>query len=131
MKRDDDQLERLITNAVRGTPHRSAPATLERRILNALDRRSTEPWWRKEFARWPPLARMAFLVACAGLAYVALAAPLWLWESSRDALPTEVSLLQTLALTVRVIVKHLPSVLVYSALAALVALYGVLFGVGA
>ena len=131
MKRDHEHLERLINEAVRGVPQRTAPAKLEDRVLSALEGRAREPWWRKDFARWPVVARIAFLIASAGLVYLVLGAPLWLWESSRASLPAEISLVQTLAQTVRIVVQHLPSVFVYSALAALVMLYGTLFGVGA
>lgn len=131
MTPSEAQLERLIAEAVRGAGRRTAPASLEARVLNAIERRSSLPWWRRDFARWPAVARLAFVIGAAGLAYLALGAPLWLWESSRAALPAEISWMQVLAETVRVIIDHLPSVFVYSALAALVLLYGTLFGVGA
>lgn len=131
MKCNDEHLERLVAAALRGTAPRTAPPSLERRVLRAIENRAARPWWREEFGRWPALARAAFLIASAGLVYLALGAPLWLWESSRAGLPAELSLLQTLMQTPRVIVEHLPSVLVYSAIAALVMLYATLFGVGA
>lgn len=131
MRPDNEQLERLVNDAVRGTSQRTAPATLERRVMKAIEQRSAEPWWRKDFARWPAFVRVGFLIAGAGLAYLAFSAPLWLWESSRDALPAELTFVQMMAQVVRVVIDRLPSVFVYSALAALAMLYGTLFGVGA
>jgi hypothetical protein len=100
-------------------------------VLTAVSRRSSQSWWRKDFAHWPVLARLAFVGAGAGLLYLTLGAPLWLWESSRSALPAEISWLQSLMQIVRVVVDHLPSVFVFGGLAALVMLYATLFGVGA
>jgi hypothetical protein len=54
-----------------------------------------------------------------------------LLESSRGALPAEISWLQSLMQIVRVVISHLPSVFVFGGLAALVMLYATLFGVGA
>jgi hypothetical protein len=131
MRRDPEQLERLITHALRNAPPKAAPASLERRVLGALSQRSSQSWWRKDFGQWPVLARLAFVGAGAGLLYLTLGAPLWLWESSRGALPAEISWLQSLMQLFRVVVDHLPSVFVFGALAALVMLYATLFGVGA
>lgn len=131
MTRSEEQLERLISEVVRGAGRRTAPATLEARVLKAIERRSALPWWRRDFGRWPAFVRLAFVIASPALAYLALGAPLWLWKSSRAALPAEFSLVQALVETVRVIIDHLPSVFVYGALAALALLYGALFGVGA
>lgn len=131
MRLDNEQLERVVNDAVRSTSLRTAPASLERRVMKAIEQRAAEPWWRKDFARWPAWVRIGFLIAGAGLVYLAFSAPLWLWESSRGALPAELTFMQMMAQTVRVIVDHLPSVFVYSALAALAMLYGTLFGVGA
>jgi hypothetical protein len=131
MRRDPEQLERLISHALRNAPPKAAPASLERRVLQALSRRSSESWWRKDFAQWPVLARLAFFGAGAGLLYLTLGAPLWLLESSRGALPAEISWLQSLMQIVRVVISHLPSVFVFGGLAALVMLYATLFGVGA
>ena len=131
MRRDPEHLERLISHALRNAPPKAAPTNLERRVLGALSRRSSQSWWRKDFAQWPVLARLAFVGAGAGLLYLTLGAPLWLWESSRSALPAEISWLQSLMQIFRVVVDHLPSVFVFGALAALVMLYATLFGVGA
>ena len=82
-----ESLERLIDAAARGVPRRSAPPTLEERVLRAIDARAATPWWRKDFGHWPALARLLFVAAAVGVIALVLGAPSWIWESSREALP--------------------------------------------
>jgi hypothetical protein len=63
----DRELEVRLGRALRTLPERRAPATLESRVLDALARRAPLPWWRRSFAQWPAVARVAFGVTSAVL----------------------------------------------------------------
>lgn len=69
----EPRLERALHLALRRLPHRSAPASLEPRVLAELARREDLPWWRLSFPHWPLLARLCFLALSAGLAGLGLA----------------------------------------------------------
>ncbi|MGH8178299.1 MAG: hypothetical protein ACREV5_18740, partial [Steroidobacter sp.] len=112
-------------------PHRAAPATLERRVLVELERRAVQPWWRKDFLYWPVLARLAFLVASAGVVRWVLGAPDWVRESALVDLPPQISWIQATANAIVFVVDHLPGLVVYGGLAVLVLLYVAFFGIGA
>jgi hypothetical protein len=66
-----EALERLLDRALRELPLRRAPLTLESRVIRELNRRAALPWWRRNFAHWPLLARAAFLVICGALIWLA------------------------------------------------------------
>jgi hypothetical protein len=67
-----EALERRLDRTLRELPLRRAPLTLEARVIRELDRRAALPWWRRSFAHWPLLARVAFLVTCGALIRLAL-----------------------------------------------------------
>src|ERR1700722_2992121 len=62
--RNDEKLERLIAGSLTGLLPRPAPAELERRVFEELERRATLPWWRRGFAQWPITARTGFVIVC-------------------------------------------------------------------
>lgn len=66
------ELERWVHAALRELPMRRAPATLESRVLEELQRRTALPWWRRSFAQWPLAPRVGFSLICAGLAALAV-----------------------------------------------------------
>jgi hypothetical protein len=68
----DLKLERLLDGALRRLPLRHAPATLEPRVLAELALRQAVPWWQQSFARWPRVARLAFIAVCSGLSGITL-----------------------------------------------------------
>lgn len=131
-----DALERLVDRALRELPLRQAPATLESRVFDALERRAAQPWWRSDFGAWPMAARIALLIAAAGLAVLALRgtgallAPL---GSATGALglPAEVAWVQALLTAMVSVLHHVPSLWIYGALATIGALYAALFGLSA
>jgi len=65
-----EQLERLIDQALRTQPPQRAPATLDDRVWAEIGRRATLPWWRRGFAHWPAAARLAFMLALLGIAWL-------------------------------------------------------------
>jgi hypothetical protein len=127
----DRRLADLIDQAVRDIPHRSAPASLERRVLADLRRRAGAPWWRKDFLHWPVAARLLFLIASAGLIRLVLGAPAWMRGSSLVDMPPEISWIQTTTQALSLAAHHLPSLLVYGGAALVVTLYVTFFGLSA
>jgi hypothetical protein len=127
----DRRLADLIDQAVHDIPHRSAPASLERRVLADLRRRAGAPWWRKDFLHWPVAARLLFLIASAGLIRLVLGAPAWMQKSSLVDMPPEISWIQTMTHAIGLVAHHLPSLLVYGGAALVVTLYVAFFGISA
>src|SRR5437868_11223883 len=73
----DEKLERLIGETLHRQPPRRAPATLELRVLDEIERRARASWWRMSFARWPMAAQALFLLASAAMAKVAIDVSVW------------------------------------------------------
>jgi hypothetical protein len=63
----EQELERVLGEALKGLPLCRAPSTLESRVLNELERRAALPWWRVSFTHWPAAPRVAFVVICIAL----------------------------------------------------------------
>lgn len=141
MKRSPADLENLIHQTLRSLPERRAPRSLEGRVLAAIAARQALPWWKQSFRAWPVAVRGAFVVgSCALVAALAFA---WVLYG-----PQQVDLAQTFARplaliesmrgAVRAIVdfgaivlRHVPALWLYGAIAGFVGLYATLFGVGA
>src|SRR5262245_27111942 len=68
-----DRLERFIGRTLREEPLRHAPATLEQRVLHAVQRRAAQPWWWNGFSHWPWAARAVFLLCAIAAVRLALA----------------------------------------------------------
>ncbi|ACB74002.1 hypothetical protein [Opitutus terrae] len=141
MKRSPEELENLIHQTLRALPERRAPRSLEGRVLAAIAARQALPWWKQSFRAWPIAVRGAFVVAsCALVAALAFA---WVLYG-----PQNVDVSQTLARplalleSVRgvgralvdfgaILLRHVPTLWLYGAIAAFIGLYVTLFGVGA
>src|SRR5580698_4752302 len=63
----EQKLEQALHRALRSVPLRTAPASLEARVMNELARRATMPWWQASFTSWPVAARVGFVLTCAAL----------------------------------------------------------------
>jgi hypothetical protein len=61
----EEQLERLMHQALRELPPCHAPASLEARVLSEIERRATAAQRGAGIARWPAAARMLLIAACA------------------------------------------------------------------
>ncbi len=79
------QLERLIHGVLREQPTLRAPASLEARVLDAIERHSL-PWWRAGFAQWPLGAKAAMFAALVLVSKITLDVVMWLFSN-----PTPVS----------------------------------------
>lgn len=77
------QLEAWVDATVRGLPPRSAPASLEARVLAAIAARQSLPWWRQSFVHWPVAIRVVFLLLTVALG----AATVWVFFRTGGATP--------------------------------------------
>lgn len=137
------QLEQWIDEAMRGLPLRSAPASLEERVLAEIARRAALPWWRKSFAHWPIAARAGFILLCGGIVQVALMAAGWMTAGMdpapyREALAQPVAWLESTrtvvhAITgfVQLVLRHIPPLWLYGGLAFVAIMYFAVIGLGA
>ena len=131
-----DELERLVTRALRNQPLRRAPDTLERRVLAQIESGAVVARWRRGFMHWPVAARLVFLVASIGFVKLALSIAMWLATplaspASSFDLPSQMAWLQTLLVAMASIARTVPSVWVHAGIALLVLMYVALFGLGA
>jgi hypothetical protein len=131
-----DELERLVTRALRNQPLRRAPVTLERRVLAQIESGAVVAGWRRGFMHWPVAARLVFLVASIGFVKLALSIAMWLATPLASPafsfdLPSQMAWLQTLWVAIASIARTVPSVWVHAGIAFLVLMYVALFGIGA
>lgn len=132
--------EELVDQALHDLPLRRAPATLELRVVQALQQRRASPWWRSGFGSWPVGARVAFYLLCSvTVALTALTGPLThaasLWQSASAATLTWLQPLIAPAATVidlaAALLRLIPANWWYGALAFAGVFYAALFGLGA
>lgn len=62
-----EELENFIHQQLRGLPPRTAPRTLEARVLAAVEQRAMIPWYHQSLSYWPAPFRIAFLVLATGV----------------------------------------------------------------
>ena len=131
---------RPLRELLRGLPLRRAPATLEFRVWQELERRAARPWWRRGFSHWPGGARASFVAVCcvivgltagegastmfARTLLAAAAGPLsWTHATVAVVRPAgEVAVL---------LIRVIPVMWIYGGLAAGAVLYAALFGLTA
>lgn len=138
-----DKLERALHETLRQLPARRAPASLEERVLAAIERKVALPWWRKSFAHWPLAARALFVVASIGLVRLAFVASVWAMSGFNTAnfrhtvaerfawVDATAAVLNAIGGSVEVVLRSLPPLWLYGGLAFFAALYVTLFGLGA
>jgi hypothetical protein len=73
----DEKADQAVTRLVRNLPLRPAPATLESRVVQQLERDRTIAWWRRGFTHWPAAARIVFVGACMAIMGVPLLDTRW------------------------------------------------------
>ena len=138
-----EQLEKMVHAALRSLPDRRAPASLEARVLAAVEARAAIPWWHKSWSYWPQWVRAVFLVFCAGLAGLVVYTGVYV-QTGFDTAQTSGTLAPMLAFANRVmdigrgladfvalVMRHIPSLWIYGTLAFVAGLYAMLFGLGA
>lgn len=136
----DGNLDELLQRTLRELPLRQAPRRLEARVLDAIERRAARPWWQRGFAYWPDLARSVFVLACAGLIWVAALEGIWalgVLGSPRGPLAVlgswareAAAFAGTLGEILTVLGHAVPSSWLSGGLALSAVLYAVVFGLG-
>jgi len=127
---EEDRLEQLLGDTMRGLPARPAPRTLESRVLGELARRVSQPWWRRSFGHWPAFARVGWVTACGALIGITLLGGPWTavmgsWIRQAAAMTGTVGNLGAS------LVDAIPATWLLPGLAAAAVLYAFLFGLGA
>ena len=138
-----EQLEKTVHAALRSLPLRQAPATLEARVLAEIARQASVPWWHKSYAYWPLGARVAFLAFCGGLAQLSVFAAIYV-QAGFDAGQLTAAFGPLPDFAVRafgvirtgfeigaVVVRNIPALWLYGAVAFVAGAYAMLFGLGA
>lgn len=143
MKHSPEDLEKFIHQTLRSLPARRAPLSLESRVHAALEARAALPWWKQSFAQWPMAARVAFFIASAGIAKLAIMAVVWGmagFDSAEftNAFSTQVSWIQSVSAVFAgignffgTLYRSIPPLWLYGGLALVATLYTALFGLGA
>ena len=138
-----DLFEPLIDRAVRDLPLQSAPPDLQENVFAEIRRRAALPWWRRPFTQWPVSIRMMFVALCLGIASSSISLLHWLSVEPRSVeLPNVLSRpvtwlerLDGLMLGTQeflaLLLRHLPTPLLYGAVFTVALLYVALFGIGA
>jgi hypothetical protein len=137
----DEALQGLLDRTLRELPLRRAPATLEARVCNELQRRAALPWWRRSFMHWPAPARIALLVICgavAALLFVGGAAAVASLPSLLDSGTVSLSwarhigtLMVSAGNLITLLARALPLTWLYQGIVVCAVLYAALFGLGA
>lgn len=129
----DVELARVVARALQQLPLRQAPATLAPRVLRALAHRAALPWWHHGFRRWPQGARACFVLLCVLLNALALmgCARLVADLESAPALRGAWALMGAWSDVVISLMRSIPPLWLYEALAVAAALYAMLFALGA
>jgi hypothetical protein len=143
MKHSPEDLEKFIHQTLRSLPARRAPHSLESRVRTAIEARSALPWWKQSFAQWPMAARVAFFIASAGLAKLAIMAVVWGMggfdsQQFTNAFSTQFAWIQTVSAVFAgvgnffgTLYRSIPPLWLYGGLAVVGILYAALFGLGA
>lgn len=140
---DSERLEAATRALLRGIPDRRAPSSLEGRVMAELARRAALPWWRKSFAHWPSVARLAF-VAVSALACIAVVSALVTLAGSPGGHQVEGTLsgsfarlllvrdvLTSIEGTARRLIAAVPPLWLYGTVACIAAFYAALAAIGA
>lgn len=135
-----DPLEQLIDDALRGLPARTAPRSLESRVLAEIERRAAQSWWQSGFAHWPAAARACFFLLSVVVVTCVVQASSWLiggLESATalseltSAVTPAATSMQAAFAALASVFRSIPPLWIYGGLATLAVLYATLFGIGA
>jgi hypothetical protein len=121
----DARAARVLTHALENLPLRRAPAELEVRVLQQLERRRSLDWWRRGFTHWPLAVRAGFVVICIPLVIATLVD--WRWSSW--AYLAVGSIVSAADLVTR-ITSALPERWLFTIASVAATLYAVLFALG-
>lgn len=143
MKPSPEELEKLIHETLRSTATYRAPRSLESRVMAAIEARAALPWWKQSFTRWPLAARVAFVIASAGLAKLALMGTVWVMAGFdgaqfSNAFNSQVAWIDSISATLgeisdicSAVYRNIPPLWLYGGLAFFATMYAAMFGLGA
>src|ERR1700744_2629890 len=130
-----------MTEALRGLPPRRAPLALESRVLDELQRRAAQVWWRRSFTHWPTAARTAFVLlnialvavtflngfssVVGGRSFSEFTAMMLMW------MRPFLTVLSSIGGLTPVLLRSIPQGWLYAGLVVSAVLYTALFGLGA
>lgn len=138
-----EELEKFIHRELRGLPVRHAPATLEARVLAAIEHRAAIAWYHKSWTYWPAAVRALFLAGVTGLAGSAITAfylfmqgsqPGQAWQELSSRLEVFTRIYGAAVWTVNFVsqmVGSIPPLWLYGGAATIFTLYAMFFGLGA
>src|SRR5579863_927454 len=129
----DMELERTVHGALSDLPLRSAPASLEVRVLEELARHAALPWWRRGFLQWPRTVRALFVSVCAalgGLTVFAGARMAWPVRPGR-AVERAFAVASAAGDVLSALAHSIPLGWIYEVLVFAAVLYALLFALGA
>jgi hypothetical protein len=138
----ETRLARSLGRALRELPALPAPRSLAPRVLAAIAREEALPWWRRNFRHWPAGARGGFLVLTVGVALLVLLAVAHLPQAASfpfpgrfassvpwfDAVFSVGSAFRQLG---EILLRNLPPLWLYGALALVAAAHVACLGLGA
>jgi len=127
------ELEEIVGRALRSLPVRSAPVSLEVRVLEELARRAAVPWWRRSFLHWPRAIRAIFMGICAaigGLTVLGGTRIAWTMSPGRGV-ERIISIASAVADAASALAHAIPLIWIYEALVIAALLYAMLFALGA
>ena len=143
MSSHPDDLEKVIHRALRDLPPRTAPASLEARVLAEIARRAALPWWHRSLSYWPPAVRWLFLIVTAALCAATILGAIELLRGDSAAslahvLGAPVRIVSGLWIAIRTtiaaggdLIALIPRTWLYGSLAIFGLIYATLFAVGA
>jgi hypothetical protein len=137
---DNQRLAKFVDKLCKKQPLRTAPTTLQARVMRELQLRAALPWWRRSFVNWTVSLQVLFVVAALLAAKLMLLIGDWAsvhWVSSAVAATKSSSLVSGMG-AMLTITRHVseqlfdmvPISFVYGVVLVIAALYLVLFGIG-
>jgi hypothetical protein len=138
-----EQMEKMVHEALRLLPNRRAPASLEARVHAALEARAAIPWWHRSWAYWPQPVRAGFLVLCGVVTFLMMLGWLYLQAGADPTVAVQalapvlsgasriMSVVRGIENYAALVVRHIPAVWLYGAIAFVAAVYAMLMGLGA
>ncbi len=142
-KMTPEELEKFIHGQLRGLPHRTAPRSLESRVLSAIEQRASIPWYHQSWSHWPAAAQVAFLIFATAIT-IGVIASFYLVMKGVDMNSLGANAGSRFAVFGRVYdasvwvvdfvsrsLGNIPRVLLYGTAVVLAALYAAFFSIGA
>jgi hypothetical protein len=135
-RESQDRLERVVDQALRELPLRRAPASLEARVLAAIEARGVKAGWRSGFSHWPLTARALFILASIGFVKSTLVGVQWVLtalnpESVAAGAVSKVEWIRVLANAGIASIRSIPEEWLWGIAAIVIGIYATFFALSA